>query len=157
LGECLCRKSKLEPLPQHVNVLRKIFDLGIAGGLITTNPAADLSKEPPGQKKLELPNKTEFAALVQELRSAGGWCSQQVGESSAQLFGPGLEARAKHRVEVFAEYGSLRASVSSLELSLYTSPKREDLAVALSAEMRDLNVAGPAVLSWSDCEQSLTL
>ena len=63
-----------------VDALRKIFDLGIAGGLITTNPAADLSKKTPRQKKLELPNKAEFAALVRELRSAGGWCSQQVGD-----------------------------------------------------------------------------
>jgi hypothetical protein len=76
-------------------------------------------------------------------------------QSSAQLFGPGLEARAKHRAEAFAEFGSLRASVSSLELGLYTCPKWEGLVVALSAEIGDLNVAGPAVLSWRDCEQSL--
>ena len=66
-------------------------------------------------------------------------------QSSAQLFGPGFEARTKHRVEAFAEFGSLRVSVSSLELGLYTGPKREGLVVALSAEIGDLNVAGPAV------------
>ena len=78
-------------------------------------------------------------------------------ESSAQLFSPGLEPRAKHCAEVFAEFGGLRASVSRLELGLYTGPKREGLVVAVSAEIGDLNVADAAVLRWSDCEKSLTL
>ena len=65
--------------------------------------------------------------------------------SWAQLFGPRLEARAKHRIQACAEFGSLRASVSSLELGLYTGPKRKGLVVALSAKIGDLNVTGPAV------------
>jgi hypothetical protein len=67
---------------------------------------------------------------------------------------PGLQARFKHLAEAFVELGSLRASVCSLELGLYTGPKRKGIVVALSAEIGDLNVARPAVLSWSGCEGS---
>ena len=63
-----------------VDAMRNIFDLAIAGGLIAKNPAADLAKKTPRRKKLDLPTKAEFAALVTELRSAGGWCSEEVGD-----------------------------------------------------------------------------
>jgi integrase len=63
-----------------VDALRKILDLGIVAGLLVGNPAASLSKITPRQKKLELPTKIEFGALVRELRSAGGWCSIQCAD-----------------------------------------------------------------------------
>jgi hypothetical protein len=87
--------------------------------------------------------------FVKPKRARNGSSHQLVSpiqlESSAQLVGPGLEACAKHRTEAFAEFGSLRASVSSLKLGLYASPKRKGLVVTLSAKIGDLNVAGPAV------------
>ncbi len=85
-GQCLNWASeyatKVSPSRYNnaVDAMRKVFDLGIAGGLIVKNPAADLAKKTPRPKKLELPTKAEFAALVAELRSAGGWCSEQVGD-----------------------------------------------------------------------------
>jgi hypothetical protein len=42
-----------------VDALRKIFDLGMAGGLIASNPAAGLAKKTHREKKLELPTETE--------------------------------------------------------------------------------------------------
>ncbi len=85
-GQCLNWASeyatKVSPSRYNnaVDAMRKVFDLGIAGGLIVKNPAADLAKKTPRPKKLELPTKAEFAALVAELRSAGAWCSEQVGD-----------------------------------------------------------------------------
>ena len=63
-----------------VDALRKVLDLGIVAGLLTSNPAAALSKVTPRQKKLELPTKIEFVAMVRELRSAGGCYSQQCAD-----------------------------------------------------------------------------
>jgi hypothetical protein len=63
------------------------------------------------------------------------------------FFGPGLEACAEYRAQAFAEVGSLRDSVSSLELGLYIGPKRKGLVIALLAQIGDPNVARPAVLS----------
>jgi len=63
-----------------LSALRAIFDLGVEGGVILSNPTLGIERVTPKQKKLELPDKAQFLALVKELRSAGGWCSQQVGD-----------------------------------------------------------------------------
>jgi integrase len=63
-----------------VDCLRSIFALGIREGIIFNNPAAELGKVKVRTKKLELPSRDQFAALVSAVRSAGAWCSQQCGD-----------------------------------------------------------------------------
>jgi integrase len=63
-----------------VDCLRDIFDLAIGEHLIHDNPAAILGKVKVRTKKLELPSREQFAALVSSVRSAGGWCSKQCGD-----------------------------------------------------------------------------
>lgn len=91
-----------------VDALRKVLDLGIAAGLLASNPAAGLSKITPRQKKLELPTKIEFAALVGELRSAGGWCSVQCADLVEFLAYSGArigEARTVTWADIDLEHG----------------------------------------------------
>lgn len=63
-----------------VDALRRVLDLGIVAGLLTSNPAVGLSKITPRQKELELPTKIEFVAMVHELRSGGGCYSEQCAD-----------------------------------------------------------------------------
>jgi integrase len=59
---------------------KAILTLGVASGVIMTNSAAGIKRVTPKQKNLELPTKDEFVALIKEMRTAGGWCSEQVGD-----------------------------------------------------------------------------
>jgi integrase len=59
-----------------MSALRAILELGVASGVIMTNPAAGIDRVTPKQKKLELPTRTEFAAIVHAIRTAGGGYSQ---------------------------------------------------------------------------------
>lgn len=63
-----------------LSALRAILGMGVASGLIVSNPATGIDRVTPRQKKLELPTRAEFTALVKELRAGGGWCSEQVGD-----------------------------------------------------------------------------
>jgi integrase len=63
-----------------VDTLRGIFAVAIDQGLIYRNPAAKLGKRKPNGKRLDLPSREQFAAIVQSVRTEGAWCSQQCGD-----------------------------------------------------------------------------
>lgn len=60
-----------------VDFLRALFELGIKAGVTFHNPASELGKKTPRPKRLELPSRDQFAALVRAMRAAGGRFSQQ--------------------------------------------------------------------------------
>jgi integrase len=64
-----------------VDTLRAVFQLSIKNGLTFRNPAERISKRKPSKKQLlELPSREGFAAVVESMRKAGGWCSNQTAD-----------------------------------------------------------------------------
>jgi integrase len=59
-----------------LSAFKAILELGVAAGVIMVNPVAGIDRVTPKQKKLELPNRPDFAAMVRELRAGGGGYSQ---------------------------------------------------------------------------------
>jgi integrase len=73
-----------------VDTLRSVFQLSIENGLTFRNPAERISKRKPSKKKLlELPSREEFASVVESMRGAGGWCSNQAADLVEFLAGSG--------------------------------------------------------------------
>jgi len=64
-----------------VDSLRHIFDLAIDQGLITRNPAAEVSRVTVPPKKLELPSSEKFRAIIAEIRKS----NQPTNQGSADL------------------------------------------------------------------------
>jgi integrase len=63
-----------------VDCLRKIFDVAVEQGALYRNPAGTLSKRTPQRKHLELPSADQFAAIVESIRNASGWCSDSCAD-----------------------------------------------------------------------------
>ncbi|MFT5468647.1 MAG: integrase [Verrucomicrobiales bacterium] len=62
--------------------MKQIFDLAVKDGIVFTNPAADLKRQPPKPKELSLPSKTQFQSIVSAMKNAGGrfstYCAEMV-------------------------------------------------------------------------------
>jgi integrase len=56
--------------------LRGVFDIGIDRGLILSNPAKSVARISPKAKPIRIPTREQFAAIVAEIRNAGGAVSQ---------------------------------------------------------------------------------
>ena len=63
-----------------VDTLRHIVEVAIEKDSAIHNPALDISKRNPGQKKLLLPSQDQFQALVQSVQSAGAGCSRDCAD-----------------------------------------------------------------------------
>ncbi len=63
-----------------VDSLRHVFEVAIKRGLISHNPAASVSKVRITQKKLDLPSKKQFHAIVAAIRDSGSATSQGNGD-----------------------------------------------------------------------------
>ncbi|WP_438479773.1 tyrosine-type recombinase/integrase [Oleiharenicola lentus] len=63
--------------PTTINSLiaffRRIFDIGLKAGICFHNAARDLKRKRPTKKLLRLPNKSQFAEMVFNVRSGAGW------------------------------------------------------------------------------------
>ena len=66
-----------------LGTLRATFKVAMDAGTIYANPAAEVKKKTVRQKKLNLPNQVQFAAMVRSVRRAVTWRS----ESAALLSG----------------------------------------------------------------------
>jgi integrase len=75
-----------------LDTLRHIFEVAIGRGLIARNPAARIGKARITQKKLELPSKDHFHAIVAEIRNAGSGYSAGNGDLVEFLAYSGLRA-----------------------------------------------------------------
>ena len=75
-----------------LDTLRHIFEVAIGRGLIARNPAARIEKARILQKKLELPSREGFHAIVAEIRNAGSGYSAGNGDLVEFLAYSGLRA-----------------------------------------------------------------
>jgi integrase len=55
-----------------VGFFRRVFEIGMRGGIVTKNPALVLKRMRPRKKLLELPNKEEFAKMIEHIRTTAG-------------------------------------------------------------------------------------
>jgi integrase len=72
--------------------LRHLFNLAIERGFIARNPAAGVEKVRVPQKKLELPSRNQFQAIVAEVRGAESGHSAGNGDLIEFLAYSGLRA-----------------------------------------------------------------
>jgi integrase len=63
-----------------ISGLRHVFAVAIEAGVMYGNPAASLERVPVRAKQLTLPSASEFLQLVETIRTAGGWCSQDCAD-----------------------------------------------------------------------------
>lgn len=63
-----------------LGTLRGVFEIGIEAGALFSNPAAKVKKKKVRQKRLELPSQSQFAALVDSVRTAGSRFSRGCGD-----------------------------------------------------------------------------
>jgi integrase len=60
--------------------LRHIFDVARQAGAITVNPASEINKTKVTAKRLELPSRKQFGAIVGAIGSSGAWCARECAE-----------------------------------------------------------------------------
>jgi integrase len=63
-----------------IDTLRNILDVAIERGAISKNPASGIGKRQAADTQLVLPTSDQFRKLLETLRDAGGWCSQQCAD-----------------------------------------------------------------------------
>jgi integrase len=63
-----------------VAALRNVFEVAIEAGAIYANPAARMERVPIRGKKLTLPTAGQFIQMIEEIRTAGAWCSKDCAD-----------------------------------------------------------------------------
>ena len=89
-----------------IDTLRNILDLAVDRGVIAKNPASGLGKRQASETQLVLPTSEQFKKLLETLRDAGCWCSQQCADLIAFLAYSGVrisEARGMRWEHVEAD------------------------------------------------------
>jgi integrase len=148
-----------------VGSLRHIFDIAIKRGLISRNPAAEVSKVKVPQKKLELPSAEQFKKLIKIIRSSGSATSQGCADLVEFLAYSGCRV---------SEAASVRWSdIDNDRGRIYIAPGKTSTAryIPLLEPMKDLlkriqeiprwfraekRYRGGCVLSVCECEEALT-
>ncbi len=64
--------NKASTVNKTIAFLRNVFEVAVKAHVIGKNPAAQLTYLPPEKKLLNLPNKTQFAKLVEHIRLTAG-------------------------------------------------------------------------------------
>jgi len=86
--EWASRYAKLAGATRYNNtlaVLRQIFDLAIANGIIYSNPAVGLKRRAIKQKALKLPSRAQFTRFIAEMESAGSRDSRNCADLAQGL------------------------------------------------------------------------
>jgi integrase len=145
--------------------VRHLFDLAIERGTIARNPATRIEKVRVLQKKLELPSRAEFHAIVAEVRSAGSGYSTGDGDLVEFLAYSGLRATEASSVrwqDVDLERGRIYVAPgknSNSRIVPILEPMR-DLLTRIQAEPRwfknETRRKAGCVLSVVECEKALT-
>jgi integrase len=81
-----------------VDSLRHIFAIAVEGRIITDNPATKIGKLRVSPKKLELPSRKDFHALVQCIRQSSAWCNHEAADLVEFLAYSGLRIDEARRV-----------------------------------------------------------
>jgi integrase len=63
-----------------VDSLRHILDVAKEAGVIATNPATPIGKGKVTPKRLELPSREQFHAIVAAIASSGAWCARDCAD-----------------------------------------------------------------------------
>ena len=82
------RASKIAPqtMANELNVMRPIFAYAVRGGLMLTNPAADIRRHKFVQKPITVPTREQFRRLLDAIRQSDGRAdSQQKAKPGADL------------------------------------------------------------------------
>ncbi|MDQ2867403.1 MAG: tyrosine-type recombinase/integrase [Verrucomicrobiota bacterium] len=79
--------------------LRHVFEIALDSAVIYSNPAAKIERMPIRQRRLTLPSASQFLALVESIRSAGGWCSRDCGDFVEGLAVTGIRKRDASELE----------------------------------------------------------
>ena len=63
-----------------VDSFRAILNIAKEAGVITANPATAIGKAKVTAKRLELPTREQFPAIITAIRSSGAWCAQDCAD-----------------------------------------------------------------------------
>ncbi|MEO6740020.1 MAG: site-specific integrase, partial [Chthoniobacteraceae bacterium] len=63
-----------------LDTLRALFEIAVAAGARTDNPAMRIGRVTVKQKQLALPEREQFRGFVKAIRSAGAWCSRDCAD-----------------------------------------------------------------------------
>jgi integrase len=148
-----------------VDSLRHIFDLAVKRGLIARNPASAVERVRVPQRKLELPSRAEFHALVAAIRDAGSGYSAGNGDLVEFLAYSGLRATEASLVrwqDVDFDRGRIYVAPGKNSQSRFVpilEPMR-DLLTRIQAEPRwfrdESRRKAGYLLSVVTCEEALT-
>lgn len=175
--DCLRWAAKLlQPLPKApkgyapsvynntVGTLRQVLDLAIEKGALYSNVANAISKRKPTQKKLTLPTRDKFAELVEEMRTAGGWCSRDCADLVEFLaFGGFRKSEAKHIIGSDCDfqrgqirvYGDPETRTKNGEFrTVPMIPEMRKLLERIRRERGEEFEAGP-VMKVNECQKAL--
>jgi integrase len=148
-----------------LDTLRHLFNLAIERGMIARNPAAGVEKVRVPQKKLELPSRDQFHAIVVEIRNAGSGYSAGNGDLVEFLAYSGLrasEAAAVRWQDVDLERGRIYVAPGKNSQSRFVPilDSMRDLLARMKADPRWFKVEdrrkGGCVLSVTTCDEALT-
>jgi integrase len=140
------------------------LEIAVERGVIARNPAAGLGKRQALDNHLVLPTSEQFKKLLDTMRDAGGWCSQQCADLISFLAYSGLrigEANELHWEHVESDsiivYGDAKHGAKS------GKSRRVPINGALRALLDDLKAnpryyrgnRGKHVLALKECDKAL--
>jgi integrase len=80
-----------------LTAMRRIFKVGIDAGALFIDPTQSIGRSRVRQKKLELPSREQFSAMIEHIRTAGGRFSRDAADFVCGLAFTGLRTgEAKH-------------------------------------------------------------
>jgi len=80
-----------------LTAMRRIFKVGIDAGALPIDPTQGIGRSRVRQKKLELPSRGQFSAMIEHIRTAGGRFSRDAADLVCGLAFTGLRTgEAKH-------------------------------------------------------------
>jgi integrase len=82
-----------------VAILRHVLDMAIESGVIYSNPAATLKRKPIRQKALSLPSRTQFAAFIRTMETAGSRDSRACAELAQGMAFSGCRVGEARQIE----------------------------------------------------------
>jgi integrase len=153
-----------------VDTMRKVFGLAIETGLTNRNPALKITKLKVSPKKLTLPSREQFHAIIDAIRSTGAWCASDAADLVEFLAYSGCritEAAYAKWADVDGKAGTigihgheLTGTKNTEARSIPITPPMRDLLGRLSArnaEPRNRERRGKGfILYVTECQEALT-
>ncbi|MBI5767753.1 MAG: tyrosine-type recombinase/integrase [Verrucomicrobia bacterium] len=114
-----------------IRFLHAVFEVGVRNKIIRENPAAHLKRAKPREKLMNLPNKQEWAKMLEHTRDTPGW-----GRKAADL----IEGLAYSGMRVGESRRSIWSHVDFGRGVFYVLPDKGEVprAVPMNAALREL-------------------